>query len=72
MEKFIQKQFDFIIPQELQECIDQLEWTVNNDPINIDIYQDQIRQVAHKYSDYEITDEEGDEVIHYYCGRRWR
>lgn len=68
---FKRKEFDFKLPKELEDCIDQLEWAITNSPLNVDLYQDQIRQVAHQYSDYEITDEEGDEVIHYYCGRRW-
>lgn len=68
---FVRKEFDFKVPDEINDAIDMLENAVNNCPIEIDIYQDMIRQLAHQYSDYEITDDEGDEIIHYYCCRRW-
>ena len=68
---FARKEFDFAVPKEIEECINMLEEAVKNHPLRVDLYQDMIRQTAHEYSDYEITDEQGDEIIDYYCRRRW-
>lgn len=68
---FTRKQYDFKVPDAIEKKIDDLEYAVKNNTLDIDIYECEIRQLAHEYSGTEITDEQGDEIIHYYCSREY-
>lgn len=61
--------FNFEIPTEISECINRLEEAVNNNSYDVDLIQDELRQLAHQYEDDGITEEEANEIIHCYCNR---
>lgn len=62
----MKKDFDFNIPKEIEECIVKLENALKNEPLDVDLYQDEIRQLAHAYVDNGLTEEEANELINYY------
>jgi hypothetical protein len=61
----------------LQRDIDALEEGVRNNVSCIDCLQDEVRSSAHGCTDgaYEngggLTEEQAEEIITYYCRRRW-
>lgn len=63
--------FDFTLPYGLEKMIDELETAVNNKVLYVDCIQDEIRSLAHGYTDRGLTEEQAEEVIDYYCRRRW-
>ena len=75
MSEFKQLKTDFPIPEMLQKDIDALEEGVKNHVMYIDCLQDEIRGSAHGVTgDPEggwITEEQAEEIITYYCRRRW-
>lgn len=72
MSKFKRKQFDFKIPQEVEETIDNLENAVLTDSTLLDCYLEEFRAFVHFNTDGEdgITEEQGEELIDYYYRRR--
>lgn len=75
MAEFSQLKTDFPIPEMLQRDIDALEEGVKNHVSYIDCLQDEIRSSAHGVTgDPEagwITEDQAEEIITYYCRRRW-
>ena len=72
--------FSFKIPDNLLKEISNLETAINNNESYVDCIQDEIRSWAHGYS-YDtkedallyggITEEEAEEIITYFCRRRF-
>jgi hypothetical protein len=75
--KFQQLKTDYRIPDMLQKDIDALEEGIKNHVSYIDCLQDEIRGSAHGCTggDYDngggLTEEQAEEIITYYCRRRW-
>ena len=76
----IQEIFDFKMPDNLIEAINGLKDAIKNHPLQIDLYQDEIRSLAHgdTYDNERdariyggITEDEAEEIITYFCRRRW-
>lgn len=59
--------FDFELPPQLEAAIDALEEGINNNVSYIDCLQDEI----HANARYLDDEEKEQQVIRYYCGRRW-
>ena len=74
MSKFKRKQFDFKIPQEVEETIDNLENAVLTDSTLLDCYLEEFRAFVHFKTDGEdgITEEQGEELIVYYYRSRYQ
>lgn len=70
---FIRKNFDFRIPDEVAEEIDNLENAVLTDSTLFDCYLEEFRAIVHWNTDGEdgITEEQGEELIDYYYRRRY-
>jgi hypothetical protein len=74
---FKQLKTSYRIPYMLQRDIDALEEGVRNNVSYIDCLQDEVRSSAHGCTDgtYEngggLTEEQAEEIITYYCRRRW-
>ena len=73
MSKFTELKTDYAIPPMLQRDIDGLKHAVENDELVIDCWQDEIRGSAHGCTGGEngLTEEQAEEIITYYCRRRW-
>lgn len=73
MTDFVQLKTEYTIPEMLQRDIDALEEGVKNHVGYIDCLQDEIRSSAHGCTDGEngLTEEQAEEIITYYCRRRW-
>lgn len=73
MAEFKQLKTDYKIPEMLQRDIDALEEGVINDVLYIDCLQDEVRSSAHGCTGGEngLTEEQAEEIITYYCRRRW-
>lgn len=69
--RFTRLETSYEIPHMLQRDIDALEEGVNNNVSYIDCLQDEIRGSAHGCTDAGITEEQAEEIIDYYCRRRW-
>lgn len=69
---FKEKKFDFLIPKEVQTAIDNLR---NAEMTNflVDCYLDELRAYVHWNVDGDegMTEEQGDEIINYYCTRSY-
>lgn len=63
--------FDFKMPRIIADWIDELEIAINKKALHIDCIQDEIRACAHGCTDGEINEEQAEEIITYYCRRRW-
>lgn len=63
--------FDFKVPRRIEEMIDELEKAVNEKSLHCDLYQDEIRSLAHGCTDTEITEDQAEEIIDYYCRTRF-
>lgn len=70
---FIEKDFDFPIPQEIQTAIDNLRNAVLEDSLLFDCYLEEFRAFVHFNTDGEdgVTEEQGEELIDYYYRRRY-
>lgn len=70
---FIEKQFDFSIPKEIETAIDNLKKAVLSNSTLLDCYLEEFRAVVHWNTDGEdgITEENGEELIDYYYRRRY-
>ncbi|MBR1742341.1 MAG: hypothetical protein IJ733_10855 [Lachnospiraceae bacterium] len=64
---FIRKEFDFELPVQLEKMIDELETAIKNHATYIDCIQDEIRSLSRYLDD----DDKENQVIDYYCRRRW-
>lgn len=73
MSKFIRKDFDFPIPDEVEEWITNLENAVLTDSTLLDCYLEELRAFVHFNTggDGSLTEEQGDEIIDYYYRRRY-
>lgn len=70
---FIRKKFDFAVPGEVENAITELEKAVLSDSIDVDIYLDCFKQSVRWCTGGEdgMTDEQADEVLHYYYNRQY-
>lgn len=68
---FKRKKFDFSIPAEVENCIDNLENAVLTNKL-VDCYIEEFRAYVHFNTGGEdgLTEEQGEELIDYYY--RWR
>lgn len=73
MSKFVELKTSYKIPKMLQHDIDGLREAVENNRLQIDCWQDEIRGSAHGCTDGPdgLTEEQAEEIIEYYCRRRW-
>jgi len=73
MGEFIELKTSYPIPPMLQRDIDALKEGVENEVLYIDCLQDEIRGSAHGVTGGEggLTEEQAEEIITYYCRRRW-
>lgn len=71
--KFIRKNFNFPIPQEVEEAINNLEEAVLSDSTLLDCYIEEFRAITHWNTDCEggLTEEQSEELIDYYYRRRY-
>lgn len=63
--------FDFPLPKAIEDMIDELEVAVENKVLYVDCIQDEIRSLAHGYTDAGLTEEQAEQIIDYYCRVRW-
>ena len=63
--------FDFLLPKAIEDMIDELEVAVENKVLYVDCIQDEIRSLAHGYTDAGLTEEQAEQIIDYYCRVRW-
>ena len=70
---FVEKQFNFPIPQEIKTAIENLKKAVLNNSTLLDCYLEEFRAIVHWNTDGEdgITEEQGEELIDYYYRRRY-
>lgn len=71
MIEFKRKDFGVCMPPSMEEMIDRLEECVQNHDLIIDCVQDEIRSLAHGYTDVYWDEEKAEEIIDYYCRVRW-
>lgn len=73
MAEFQQLKTAYKIPEMLQRDIDALEECVKNEVSYVDCLQDEVRGSAHGVTGGEncITEDQAEEIIDYYCRRRW-
>lgn len=73
MSKFVELKTNYNIPPMLQRDIDELKKAVENNASYIDCLQDEIRGSAHGCTGGKggLTEEQAEEIITYYCRRRW-
>lgn len=71
---FIEKEFDFPIPREIQTAIENLKKAVLENSTLLDCYLEEFRAFVHFNTDGEdgVTEEQGEELIDYYYRRRYR
>lgn len=63
--------FDFLLPKAIEDMIGELEVAVENKVLYVDCIQDEIRSLAHGYTDVGLTEEQAEQIIDYYCRVRW-
>lgn len=73
MSEFKQLKTDYKIPEMLQRDIDALQEGVEKGVLYVDCLQDEVRGSAHGCTGGEdgLTEEQAEEIITYYCRRRW-
>ena len=73
MAKFTELKTSYAIPPLLQRDIDALKKGVENEVLYVDCLQDEVRGSAHGVTGGEngLTEEQAEEIISYYCRRRW-
>jgi len=72
MSRFVELKTEYVIPAMLQHDIDGLRQAVENNELCIDCWQDEIRGSAHGCTGEDgLTEEQAEEIIDYYCRRRW-
>lgn len=73
MPTFMRKNFDFHIPDEVENCITNLENAVLTNSTLLDCYLEELRAFVHFNTDGEegMTEEQGEEIIDYYYRRRY-
>lgn len=69
--KFKRLEVDFFIPAAVETAIDDLETAILTEDPLWDCYLDELRATIHGWQDCPggFSEEEGDELIHYYYGR---
>lgn len=70
---FIRKEFNFPVPEEVEDAINELEKAVLEHSSMLDIYLDEFKLCVRSNTGGEngMTDEQADEVLHYYYNRRY-
>lgn len=72
---FQQLKTTFQIPEMLQKDINALQKGIEDEVLYIDCLQDEVRSSAHGVTgdpdDGWLTEEQAEEIIDYYCRRRW-
>ena len=63
--------FSFALPADIEEQVHTLEAAIENKVSWIDCIQDEIRNLAHCSADYDLTFEQSEEVIDFFCRKRW-
>lgn len=73
MPTFKRNNFDFHIPDEVENCITNLENAVLTNSTLLDCYLEELRAFVHFNTDGEdgLTEEQGEEIIDYYYRRRY-
>lgn len=71
MIEFKRKDFGVNMPPSMEEMIDRLEECIQSHDLIIDCVQDEIRSLAHGYTDVYWDEEKAEEIIDYYCRMRW-
>lgn len=73
MPTFKRKKFDLPIPDEVENCITNLENAVLTNSTLFDCYLEELRAFVHFNTDGEngLTEEQGEEIIDYYYRRRY-
>ena len=69
--EFRRKDFGVEMPPLMEEALNQLEQAIHERALHVDCIQDEIRSLAHGYTDLYWTEETAEEIIDYYCRRRW-
>ena len=69
--EFKRKDFNVETPPLLEEALEQLEQAIKEQSLHIDCIQDEIRSLAHGYTDLYWDEETAEAMIDYYCRRRW-
>lgn len=69
--EFKRKDFGVEMPPLMNEMLDQLEEAIKNHDLIIDCIQDEIRSLAHGYTDVYWDEETAEEIMDYYCRVRW-
>ena len=67
MAEFHRLHVSYKLPPLLSKAIDALEEAVKNEDLIVDCLQDEVRSCARELD----NDEREDEIIDYYCRRRW-
>ena len=63
--------FNFELPEGIVKAVEELEQAVKDEKLYVDCIQDEIRSLAHGYTDAGLTEEQAEEVIDFYCRRRF-
>lgn len=63
--------FDFNLPQGIKDMVEELVKGIQNKITYLDCIQDEIRSLAHGYTDLYLTEEQAEEVITFYCRKRF-
>ena len=63
--------FDFVLPDGIVKMVSELEQAVKEKKLYVDCIQDEIRSLAHGYTDAGLTEEQAEEVIDFYCRKRF-
>lgn len=63
--------FNFEVPYDIIEAVLALENAINERATYIDCLQDEIRNLAHCSVDNDLTYEQSEQIIDFFCRRRW-
>lgn len=69
--EFVRKDFGCKMPPLMEEAIDQLEECIKTHNLIIDCVQDEIRSLAHGFTDVYWDEDTVEEIMDCYCRRRW-
>lgn len=70
---FVRKQFSFYIPPEVNDAIDVIERSEQEQDGLLGCYLEEFRAIVHQYQDSpcEFSEADDEEVLHYYYGRHY-
>ena len=63
--------FNFKLPDDITKAVHELEKGLAQKVTYIDCLQDEIRNLAHCSAEYDLTFEQSEEVIDFFCRKRW-